>query len=221
MFGEDPIGVIYSDNHPSLLSASEMLGVVPDTSQPNVHETNGMIERAILDIQEGARHDLCRAGLPAAFWPYAVNAYCHSANVSERKGFAMGKEAAAPGEPVKTSWFLRFGEDFPGQVVPLGAHCYFLPNPEGYVVEKAAPRLESGIFFGHRFNSGGKWSGEYLVVPLDAFVGQDLAVDAKVDSIMFLPHRTKVISHDPSRVVFPYRNGTRSSTRPWKGEVPV
>ena len=50
--------------------------------------------------------------------------------------------------PEKTPWFRRFGEPFPGKLIPFGAGVYFKPAPAKYKWSKGAPRLQFGVFMG-------------------------------------------------------------------------
>ncbi len=188
--GDDTVKRVYSDNFGSLRKACHELGVMWEPSQPHMHETNAIIERASSDILAGLRTALVEAGHPACFWSYAGPCYCHHENITYNEELG-----ASP-------WFLRHGSEFPGMAIPYGAGVYF--KPEKHVPPKAAPRMSYGVFLGYRLAPGGKWNGEYLVADLDDFVGKDLSVDANGKQYAhFCPHITKVVKYGKEGIIFP------------------
>ena len=67
-------------------------------------------------------------------------------------------------------WKLRFGEDFPGQLIPFGAKILFWNNPKRAddTSVKMSPTANDGISLGYHIQPGFAWKGEYLVAKLDA-----------------------------------------------------
>ena len=99
---------------------------------------------------------LQNSGLRHDWWPEASQCFTFLRNV---------REATHRG---KTLYELRFGEKFNGPTIPFGAAVLHKPaetatsqNP------KFGPRMKPGIFVGYFLNSGGKWSGDLLVVDED------------------------------------------------------
>ena len=68
----------------------------------------------------------------------------------------------------RSPWYKKYGEVFPGKIIPFGCGVYFKPM-KWSPISKAAPAMSFGIFMGYRLAPGGKWNGEYLVADLDDF----------------------------------------------------
>ena len=74
------------------------------------------------------------------------------------------------------------------------------------VPNKAAPRLQYGIFLGYRMAPGGRWTGEYLIADLDDFVGKSLRWDAPATNWpRHTPHITKHIMLGDKGVEYPLK----------------
>ena len=71
---------------------------------------------------------------------------------------------------MKAPWKLRFGEDFPGQLIPCGAKILFWNNPKraDNTSGKMSPIANDGIFWGYHSQPGFACKGEYLVAKLEA-----------------------------------------------------
>ena len=64
----------------------------------------------------------------------------------------------------------RFGHEFLGLLLPLGAKVSFRPpTPVLKAQHKLAPRTRAGVFLGWHMLTGGRWSGDYLVGDLEDF----------------------------------------------------
>lgn len=66
MLGNDTVGLVYSDNHPSLRAECRELGIAWEGSQLGIHQSNAIIERFNADVLAGTRTLLVQAGLPSA-----------------------------------------------------------------------------------------------------------------------------------------------------------
>ena len=98
---------LYTDDSPELIKTAKDMKVPLAKAIPGRPSTNGVAERAVRSVVEGARTILEHAGLPARFWKYAVRHWCFSRNVSLRSG--------------ESSWNLRFGQGhFKGPKLPFG-----------------------------------------------------------------------------------------------------
>ena len=62
---------------------------------------------------------------------------------------------------------------------------WFKPTPDQALAKsltKAQPNSVYGIFLGYKVHPGGKFSGQYIVLPLTAFVDKPFYSDSSVDS---------------------------------------
>ena len=122
-----------------------------------------------------------------------MRAYCYNRNISDVV------------EGGKTPYEHRFGQPFPGKVLPFGCHVEYKPESEREtkLLHKFGSKLRSGIFMGHHSHNGGKWSGDYYVVDAEAFTGASDAQRAYV-------HRVKeilIVEGEPVKHVFPVKDG--------------
>lgn len=205
--GKDEIGLVYSDGGTGILSACSQLNVNSDQSQPEIHETNGIIEKYNQQVLDCTRVLLVQAGLPPVFWPYAASCYCMLSNIMDK----------APHEdifPGQSKWHARTGIAFTGHVIPFGSAVYYLPTTSRYTTSKAASRQRVGIFMGYRLQTHATWSGEYVIIDMDVFINKNLGIDAAEVWGNIYHHLTKRV--DPIKpVCFPSfdRYAFRSSSR--------
>ena len=100
----------------------------------------------------------------------------------------------------KTAYQLRHESDFCGKRLPFGCAVHYKPSAHREVddIQKFEARTRTGILVGYHLHSGGKWSGDYLVV--DAAMYNDHAEE-------FMPHahRVKEIIVD-GKITFPVQN---------------
>ena len=191
--GDDHVKRIYSDNADELINAARFLGIPHEASQQGMPQTNGIIEREVQDMVSGTRTVLVAAGMPGYFWSYAAPCYMHLDNCLPH----------SDGRP--SAWFQRFGEEFPGQLIPFGAAVVFKPSPTKGRVDKPLPTGQHGVFLGYRCAPGGTWSGEYLVENLEYFAGLNLSCDAVGHSKTLVPHVTKQVRLPDGNVTFPLK----------------
>ena len=189
--GDDEVDRIYCDNWKSFKKACKWLGVMRENSQPGVHETNAIVERANSDTLSGIRVTCVEAGHPVLMWPYSGPCFCMN-------------DAICADDGVTTAYEAHIGEPFPGTAFPYGCGVFFKPAPTKYIPSKASPRMSYGVFLGYRLAPGGKWTGEYLVADLEDFAGRDfseLADPRKWGDLH--PHVTKVVKIGHMGLTFP------------------
>ena len=167
------ISLCYSDNSPEIADACLRLGIPQETSEPEVPQNNGIIERANGDILAMTRTALLHAGLPNYCWPFAARCQCHNDNCS------YGDEPSP--------WYKTYNRgEFSGRKLPFGCAVWFLPSStkskKGQPASQGRPkwgsRTDIGIFAGYGSGPGGRWNGRYKVWPLDLFIGLDLTATA-------------------------------------------
>jgi len=151
--GDNTVGLIRSDGAKSFESATKILGVSWDTSEPEMHQNNGVIERFNHDVVAGTRTLLVQAGLPPVFWPFAIQCYCLMENV-------IGAPRADAPEGDMSRWEQRHGSSFRGTLTPFGAAVDYKPTPGRIDSSKAAPSTRYGVFMGYRMRTGSKWCGK-------------------------------------------------------------
>jgi hypothetical protein len=152
---EDNIARLYCDNAKELeKAAAAQLEWRVDTSTPYRHTSNGVAERSNRRVIDGARTLLHASGLPHCFWGYACQCFC-----TLRNGHDENRHS-------KSAYENRHGAPFQGMLIPFGAVITYRPPPgkEGLDLLKFEPRIRKGIFMGYHFHSGGRWSGDYIVL---------------------------------------------------------
>ena len=138
---------VYTDNSLELKKALNDLHFNHDTSTPHRSETNGIAERAVRRVKEGAACQLVQSGFDEWWCGHAVNIYCFQRNILDG--------SAETGN--LTPWKARFNTDFKGPIWPFGtdvsykpisskdkARCHGLGNP-----------MLKGLFVGYDQQSGG------------------------------------------------------------------
>ena len=169
--GHDEVGMVYSDGGSGIMHACSQRNVNSDQAQPEIHETNGIIEKYNQRLIDGTRTLLVQAGLPPVFWAYAATCYCMLSNL-------VGKAPDQERFPGQTKWHACTGAAFTGHMVPFGSAVYYLPTKDRYTTSKAAPRQRVGVFMGSRLQHQAKWSGEYVILDLDVFTNKHRGIDA-------------------------------------------
>ncbi len=76
--------MLYTDKAPQFAEVCRLDRIVPETSQPGVPQTNGIIERTNQDIVVGSRALLAQAGMPACLWIFAAPCDCLQDNIADR-----------------------------------------------------------------------------------------------------------------------------------------
>jgi hypothetical protein len=159
---EDKIKYMCSDSALELLCASRKLGIggFRDTNIPGDSQGDGVAENNNRDIKSGVAALLLRAGIPLAYWPYAIQCYCFGRNV-----------AVVDGESPYGKRFLPCGGNFDqSKMFVFGSAVRFIPSKvTGDKTEQFSGSTQPGIFMGYGVNSGCIWSREYLVAHTKEF----------------------------------------------------
>jgi len=119
---------------------------------------------------------------------------------------------------MSSPWFERHRTTFKGPIIPFGALIDFMPIPKNLKEEpKFAPRSKPGVFFGYHLSAGGLFKGDFYVVDLEQFTGQEWPdMLNKVH-----PQRTKEVVRDKTKPIeYPLR-ALMERHRRTIGEVPM
>ena len=178
-----------------------------DKSLPGRSVTNSIAERNNLYIIDTASTCLLHAGLPACFWPYAVEYVSHALNIERLED--------------GSAWEKMHKEKFNGKMIPFGAKVHFKPSEarKSEAPSKFSPRGIAGVFAGYVLNSGLKWGRKMLVWSLDVMSTLTLAFDMeKVPLRAVDPHVTEVVVpvepiEFPLKEIYEKTNGTIEGLR--------
>ena len=152
--GDHDVKYLYSDNSRELEKAAGELGWSHPTSTPYRPQSNGVMERQVRTLEEGARTALLQAGLPHRFWPLAAT----------HQAVATSITSAKPDTP--TPWKRMHDHELPGMILPFGCLVYFRPPaPHLKSMGKFEPTALPGLFVGWHMSPGFKLNGDYLVMP--------------------------------------------------------
>ena len=201
--GDRKVVCAYSDSAPSFEAAMRELGIPLDKSLPGRSVTNGIAERNNLFIIDTASTCLLHAGLPACFWPYAVEYVSHALNIERLED--------------GSAWEKMHKEAFKGKMIPFGAKVHFKPS-EARKAE-APSKFSPSVFAGYVLNSGLKWGRKMLVWSLEVMSTLSLAFDMeKVPLRAVDPHITEVVTivepiEFPLKEVYEKTNGTIEGLR--------
>ena len=130
------------------------------------------------------------AGLPSCFWPFAGMCFAVHARL------ANGSYAALLGE--NAALFMTF---------VFGQLVFYRPAPTIYKPSKVDSPLRPGIFLGYYNWPGAKFSGQYICVDLEDFVGKSLHAGTSADTFTLSFHRTEVVRDPvgPTAPIFPLK----------------
>jgi len=195
--------MVYSDNSRELKKAVKMFGFSHRRSTPGVPATNTLAEGTVQKITGGTGTISENAGLPACYWPFAARHWCFAHCIEVKDGDSIYNKQLERG-------------NFPGHVIPFGALVDFLPSPLSKEKSgKNEPDTRPGVFFGYHLDPGGRWSGQYYVVSLTAFIGISLrrntrGKDAKVhvQRVRELVWRSGQVPEFPLKARYDYLNRT-------------
>ena len=205
--GDRKVVCAYSDSAPSFEAAMRELGIPLDKSLPGRSVTNSIAERNNLFIIDTAPTCLLHAGLPACFWPYAVEYVSHALNIERLED--------------GSAWEKMHKEAFKGKMIPFGAKVHFKPSEarKAEAPSKFSPRGIAGVFAGYVLNSGMKWGRKMLVWSLEMMSTLSLAFDMeKVPLRAVDPHITEVAVivepiEFPLKEIYEKTNGTIEGLR--------
>ena len=180
--GDRKVVCAYSDSAPSFEAAMNELGIPLDKSLPGRSVTNSIAERNNLFMLDTASTCLLHAGLPACFWPFAVEYVSHALNIERLED--------------GSAWEKLHKEAFKGKMIPFGAKVNFKPSEarKAESPSKFSPRSIPGVFAGYEISSGMKWSRKMLVWSMATMSTINLPFDLeKVPLRAIDPHVTEVV----------------------------
>ncbi len=190
--GSNTLKRVWTDNSPELIATMIEAKVVHDLSTQGQPQSNGRAERLVRRTMDGTKTLLLQAGLPGAFWPYAMKAYCFAQNTEMIDG--------------DSAWHKRHKQGhFDGPKIPFGALIDFKPQKDdAKKITKGSPDTVPGVFLGYKIQPGGLWQGEYRVAALTEFVSLDLVAFGRHDDIHHQVVK-EIVWFPKMVVVFPLR----------------
>jgi hypothetical protein len=112
------------------------------------------------DIKSGTAALLSHAGMPLAYWPYAIQCYCFGCNAAIVDGESpYGKRILA----------CRGSFDQSKMFVFRSAVRFIPSKVTGDKTDQFSGSTQPGIFMGYGVNSGCVWGREYLVARAKEF----------------------------------------------------
>ncbi|MCP4243319.1 MAG: transposase family protein, partial [bacterium] len=191
------VRLVYTDGSLELKQAVAGLGLPHGQSLPERPETNGVAERAVRSVLEGARTALEHAGFPVSCWPFAAKHFAFAYNITWVDGDCPWQRRHQAGQ-------------FPGKLLPFGCLVSFSPQPSAAgSLPKWGPKGISGLFLGYFLQPGGRWSKGYRVVALSEFDAYDFHVGR-------FGHKPRVqtvdnLYREPGEFVFPLQKRHREA----------
>ena len=137
--------VIYTDKSLEFGKSCEDLCWNHCSSTPHRSETNGIAERAVRRVKEGASAVLSQSGLDNKWWADSVECYCYLRKIQDK--LSDGKTP-----------YRRFGMPFNGPVIPFGAMVEYHP---------ISAKDQTGL---HQFGAKvlpGIWKGDIVVADIE------------------------------------------------------
>ncbi|CAE7562230.1 RE2, partial [Symbiodinium pilosum] len=89
--GKRKIKMAYSDEAGEFTAAADRLGIILDNSLPGRPRNNSIAERTNQFVLDTTSTCLLQAGLPASYWPYAINCVTHNLNIEDEVYELEGK----------------------------------------------------------------------------------------------------------------------------------
>ena len=151
----------------------------PPPGQPG---HNPVVERKVGIALQGISCCLQVAGLPNVFWPMVGHAFVFNYNCS-----TLSKTGFTPYESM-------FGETKLKLFIP-GELVFFIPAPTilSCKVAKVESNLRAGIFLDYYVGPSGLFTGQYICVVLEDFVGENLHRAVARQHFRLRLHRTEVL----------------------------
>lgn len=133
--------MVYSDGRSGIMRACIRVGLNTGLSTPDVSATITVAERSGQEVRYGMCELLLRAGLPAAFWPYAAICYammCNTGDMVPHQDDYLGM----------TKWHAQTSAPCKGHATHVGGAVSYFPTKYRHGIGKAAPRARHGVFMG-------------------------------------------------------------------------
>ena len=129
--------VIYTDNSLEFGKACEDLSWNHCTSTPHRSETNGIAERAVRRVKEGASAVFC-------WWADSMECYTYLRNVTDLLSDG------------KTPYERRFGQPFKGPIIPFGSLVEYHPitAKDQSRIHQFGKKVLPGLFLGYALYAG-------------------------------------------------------------------
>ena len=184
----------YSDVALEFDAAMKELRIPLDHSLPGLPKNNSLAERTNQEIINTVATALLHAGLPAQYWPFALNCVVQNLNIEDVEGDGH------------SAWKNMTGEEFKGKAIPFGAKVYFKPTDtrEKTYSHKFDPKGIPGVFAGYVVTVGQGWSRKYRVWDMKEFANVNLSMDAAVPRRLAQPYQTEVVFF-PKEITFPLK----------------
>ena len=132
---ERQIRSLHSDSAPELIKAARNIGLFHRSIAPGFPQANGIAERQVKFVLEGARTILEHAGLPHSLWPEACHFICMARRIAIYGGDSI--------------WRKKFKKgNFKGKTFCFGERVMFIPSPilDGKKSDKWAGKERPGVF---------------------------------------------------------------------------
>ena len=141
--------VIYTNNSLEFGKACEHLSWNHCTSTPHRSESNGIAERAVRRVQEGASAVLLQSGLNESWWADSMECYTYLRNVTDLLSDG------------KTPYERRFGQPFKGPIIPFGSLVEYHPKTakDQSRIHQFGKNVLPGLFLGYALYAGRNLEG--------------------------------------------------------------
>ena len=135
---------IYTDNSHEFNKSMSDLGYLADTCTPHKPQTNGIAERAVRRVKEGASCALVQSGFSQMWSREALACFCYLYNITDRQLNGI------------TPYQSRFETPFHGPIIPFGAEVQYKPSTPSDIarLQKFGSKTLSGIFMGYALHAG-------------------------------------------------------------------
>ena len=106
----------------------------------------------------------------------------------------------------RTPFAMRYGEDYKGPIIPLGAEIEYRPSSkkDRKRLHKVGSKMLSGVFVGYKQKVGGGWSGELIIADWEEIENAD--VHSTISKKVFLAQEVYAVKRD-DEFVFPMADG--------------
>lgn len=202
--------LVYCDQHNTLKAMCKHLGCAVRHPPPGQPRDNPVVERAVGLALQGISCCLLTAGLPNVFWPMVGHAFVVHYNLTHQNKDGV------------VVYFLMHGDVDCEAFIP-GELVSFKPAPTITIISTRVAKVESnliaGIFLDSYVGPDGKFTGQYICVCLEHFVGESLHRRVEGQHFKLRLHRTEVLRRPASapHPVFPRRRKYIASNFTLKG----